>query len=222
MAERSTLNGAPNTPNGVRSNEEWVTALSQPGLRRDAALEDLHALLVRGLGYALTDRSNLRESDLEDFAQDAVLKILNGLHTFRGESRFTTWAHKIAVRVALTELRRRRWQDVSLDELTESRNGGAEFIPDFLADPALSPEQQAMQQAILTTLRRLIRDMLTDKQRQALQAVLKGMPLEEVARRMGSNRNALYKLLHDARRRLQQGILTEGLSPQDVLSVFEP
>jgi RNA polymerase sigma-70 factor (ECF subfamily) len=199
-----------------------VTALSQPGPRRDAALEDLHALLVRGLGYALTNRSNLRESDLEDFAQDAVLKILNGLHTFRGESRFTTWAHKIAVRVALTELRRRRWQDISLDELTESKDGGAEFIPDFLADPSLSPEQQAMRQAVLSTLRRLIREKLTDKQSQALQAVLKGMPLEEVARRMGTNRNALYKLLHDARQRLQQGILAEGLLPQDVLSAFEP
>ncbi len=205
-----------------RSNEQWITALSQPKTDEyDMALEDLRAILVRGLGYALADRSNVRDNDLEDFAQDALLKLLKGLHTFRGESRFTTWAHKIAVRVAFTELRRRRWRDVSLDQMTESREGNAEFIPESLADPSIGPEQEAMQQAILGTLRRLIREELTDKQRQAMQAVLRGMPLEEVARRMGTNRNALYKLLHDARRRLQKRMLDEGLSAQDVMSAFE-
>lgn len=204
-----------------RSNEEWIAALSQPGAEYDAALEDLRVVLVRGLGYALADRSNVRESDLHDFAQDAILRILNGLDTFRGESRFTTWAHKIAVRVAFTELRRRRWRDVSLDEMTESRDGDAEFIPDFLADPSSGPEQQVMQQAIVDTLRRLVREELTDKQRQAMQAVLKGMPMGEVARRMDTNRNALYKLLYDARQRLQKRMVDEGYSAQDVMSAFE-
>jgi RNA polymerase sigma-70 factor (ECF subfamily) len=202
-----------------RSNEEWVAALSQPGPQRDAALEDLRALLVRGLSYALADRSNVRESDLEDFAQDALLRILNGLHTFRGESRFTTWAQKIAVRVAFTELRRHRWRDVSLDKLTGSTD--ADFIPNSLADPSVGPEQQAMQRIVLSALRQLIREELTDKQRQAMEVVLRGMPLPEVAERMGTNRNALYKLLHDARQRLQKRMLDEGLSPQDVLSAFE-
>jgi RNA polymerase sigma-70 factor (ECF subfamily) len=202
-----------------RSNEEWIAALSQPGPQRDAALEDLRVLLVRGLGYALADRSNVREADLEDFAQDATLKILAGLDTFRGESRFTTWAHKIAVRVAFTELRRRRWRDVSLDEMVEPRD--TVFIPETLADPSVGPEQEAMQRVILSTLRQLIGEELTDRQRQAMQAVLRGMPLEEVAERMETNRNALYKLLHDARRRLQKRMLDEGLSAQDVLSAFE-
>jgi RNA polymerase sigma-70 factor (ECF subfamily) len=204
-----------------RSNEEWIVALSQPGPEYDVALEDLRAILVRGLGYALSDRSNVLETDLEDFAQEAVLKILKGLHTFRGESRFTTWAHKIAVRVAFTELRRRRWRDVSLDEMTESRDGETDFIPDRLADPSIGPEEEAIQHAILDRLRQLIREELTDKQRQAMQATLKGMPLEEVARRMGTTRNALYKLLHDARRRLQARMLEDGLSAQDVLSAFD-
>jgi RNA polymerase sigma-70 factor (ECF subfamily) len=203
-----------------RSNEEWIAALSQPGPQRDAALEDLRLLLVRGLGYALGDRSNLQESDLEDFAQDALLKILAGLDSFRGESRFTTWAHKIAVRVAFTELRRRRWRDVSLDGLKESK--GIDFIPDNVDDPTIGPEQQAMRRIILSTLRRLIQEDLTNRQRQAMTAVLSGMPLEEVARRMDTNRNALYKLLHDARQRLQKGMIDEGLSSQDVLSTFEP
>lgn len=203
-----------------RSNQEWLVALGQPGPQRDAALEDLRVLLVRGLGYALSDRSNVRESDLEDFAQDALLKILAGLDSFRGESRFTTWAHKIAVRVAFTELRRRRWRDVSLDGLREST--GTDFIPDILVDSAsVGPEQQAMQRIILSTLRRLIQEELTDRQRQAMTAMLKGMPLEEIARRMDTNRNALYKLLHDARQRLQKGMIDQGLSPEDVLSTFE-
>ena len=214
MAERST-------PYGARSNEEWIAALSQPGPRYEAALQDLRSTLVRGLGYALADRSNVREADLEDFAQSALLKVLDGLHTFRGESRFLTWAQTIAVRVAYTELRRVRWRDVSLDELTEPKEGNAEFIPSQLADLSVGPEQQVVQRAMLETLRRLIREELTDKQRQALQAMLSGMPLEEIARRMGTNRNALYKLLHDARRKLQQRILDEGLSAQEVLSAFE-
>jgi RNA polymerase sigma-70 factor (ECF subfamily) len=202
-----------------RSNEEWVTDLSQPDPGRDAALEDLRALLVRGLRYALADRSNVRELDLEDFVQEALLKILAGLDTFRGESRFTTWAHKIAVHVAFTELRRRRWRDVSLNGLKES--DGTELIPDSLADPSVGPEQQAMQRIVLSMLRRLIREELTDRQHQAIQAVLRGMPLQEVAQHMGTNRNALYKLLHDARQRLQKRMLDEGLSPQDVLSAFD-
>jgi len=220
VIDPSAVREAQSTPDRARTNEEWIGALGQPGPEREAALEDLRRLLVRGLGYALGEQPGLRQSDLEDFAQDSLLRILKGLPNFRGESRFTTWAQKIAVRVAYTELRRRRWRDVSLDELTESREGGAEFIPSELADPSLGPEQQAMQRIILETLLRLIREDLTDKQRQALQAVLRGMPLEEVARRMDTNRNALYKLLHDARRRLQKRMLDQGLSPQDMLAAF--
>jgi RNA polymerase sigma-70 factor (ECF subfamily) len=204
-----------------RSNDEWLADLGQPGPQRDIALADLRAELLRGLRYALSQRSNVRDSDLEDFTEEALLKILDGLSTFRGESRFTTWAHKIAVHVAFTELRRRRWRDVSLDELTQSSVSDAEFIPLFLSDPSIGPEQAAMQRAILATLRRLIREELTDKQRQAMEAILRGMPVQEVAQRMHTNRNALYKLLHDARQRLQRKMLDEGLSAEEVLSAFE-
>jgi RNA polymerase sigma-70 factor (ECF subfamily) len=216
-----------------RTNQEWLAALRGPG--RDEALADLRAFLVRGLRYALANQSNVTEADLEDFAQEALLKILAGLDSFRGESRFTTWAQKIAVRVALTELRRHRWRDVSLDEMTgfpdadpstalrrsSGQGSGHRFIPDMLADPSAGPEQQAIQRMLLSTLRRIIATELTDRQRQALVAVrIHGMPLEEVARRMGTNRNALYKLLHDARQRLKKRMMAEGLSPQDVLAAF--
>ncbi len=205
----------------ARDNEGWIADLSQPGPQRDQALADLRALLVRGLGYALSDGPGVDEALLEDFAQDALLKILAALDTFRGESRFTTWAQKIAVRVALTELRRQRWRDVSLDELTDAPE--APFIPELLADPAAGPERQAIQRSSLEVLCRVINEELTARQRQALVAArVHGMPLEEVARRMGTDRNALYKLLHDARQRLKQRLLAAGLSPQDILDAFGP
>ena len=200
-----------------RTNEEWLAALQGAG--RDEALADLRAFLVRGLGYALSNRSDVDHQILEDFAQDALLKILKALDSFRGESRFTTWAQKIAVNVAFTELRRRRWQDTSLDQLTEGQS--LDFVPDMMVDRSAEPEQQAVQRIFLETLQRLIMTELTDKQRQALVAVrIGGMPLEEVARRMGTNRNAMYKLLHDARQRLKKKMEEEGLSADDVLAAF--
>jgi RNA polymerase sigma-70 factor (ECF subfamily) len=200
-----------------RTNEEWLAAL--PGPEQAEALADLRALLVRGLRYALASRSDVDDQNREDFAQDALLKILNALDTFRGESRFTTWAQKIAVNVAFTELRRRRWQDTSLEAITQGMS--LDFVPDMLIDRTAGPDQQAVQSDFLETLRRLIATELTEKQRQALIAIrVQGMPLEEVARRMGTNRNALYKLLHDARQRLKKKMEEEGLSAQDVLDAF--
>jgi RNA polymerase sigma-70 factor (ECF subfamily) len=200
-------------------NEQWLAALRGPD--QSAALDDLRALLVRGLRIALAGRlDGDLDTMVEDFAQDALLRILRSLDTFRGESRFTTWAHKIAVRVAFSELRRQRWRDVSLQDLI-SRAQETGFTPDALADPTPNPEIQTTRQMTLATIKRLIEEELTDRQRQAMQAAVEGMPLEEVARRMGTNRNALYKLLHDARLRLQKRMMaSEGLSPQDVLAVF--
>jgi len=202
------------------TNEEWLAELRGPG--RDQALADLRATLVRGLRYAMADRPQVTEADLQDFAQDALLKILAGLDSFRGESRFTTWAQKIAVRVAFTELRRRRWKDVALEDLV-AQYDSADLTPVVLTDPAASPEQETARRMIMETLQRIIAEELTERQRQALTAVLRGtMPLEEVARRMSTNRNALYKLLHDARRKLQKAMLAEGLSAGDVLAAFGP
>jgi RNA polymerase sigma-70 factor (ECF subfamily) len=200
-----------------RTNQEWLAELQGP--EQDRALADLRAFLVRGMGFALASYSDVDKAMIEDFVQDALLRILGALDSFRGESRFTTWAQKIAVRVAYSELRRRRWQDVSLDDLIASYD--LDFVPDMLVDPSAGPDQQATQQIFLNTLRRLIATELTDKQRQAMVAVrIHGMPLEEVARRMGTNRNALYKLLHDARQRLKRKMEAEGLSSEDILAAF--
>ena len=201
-----------------RTNQEWLADLRGP--EQDQALADLRGILVRGLGYALGSRSDVDETMIEDFVQDALLKILGALDTFRGESKFTTWAQKIAVRVGYTELRRRRWRDVSLNGMIEAGDLG--FVPEIMVDTSAGPAQQATRRIFLSTLRRLIATELTDKQRQALVAVrIQGMPLEEVARRMGTNRNALYKLLYDARQRLKRSLEAEGLSSEQILAAFE-
>lgn len=192
------------------------------GSEPDKALADLRVVLVRGLKTALADRvgSDCDPAAIEDFAQDALVKILRNLDSFRGESRFTTWAQKIAVRVAFTELRRKQWRDVSLQDLV-SRHDATKIRLDTLADPLPTPEQLLSQQVMLAMLERFMVEELTDRQRQALVAAeIEGMPLEEVARRMGTNRNALYKLLHDARRRLKRRMIAEGISPQDLLAVL--
>jgi len=202
-----------------RNNDEWIAALSSPGPQRDAALVDLRALLVRGLGYAMARHRNVSGADIEDFAQDALLKILDGLKSFRGESRFTTWAHKVAVHVAFTELRRRRWRDVSLDEATSLPEGS--LLPQKWIDPSAKTEQQAMQREILNAMRHVIANELTDKQRQAFITVhIRGMPMAELAEKMNTNRNALYKLLFDARKKLKKQMMAKGLSAQDVLAAF--
>ena len=204
---------------GGRSNEEWLTALRGPG--QEEALSDLRVLLARGLGYALAGRANVREADIQDFVQDSLLKILGALDSFRGESQFLTWAQKIAVHVAFTELRRRRWKDVSLENVTQGAEE-SDFIPETLSDKRDGPEKQAIQNDMLRALRRIITEELTEKQRQVLVAVqINGMPMQEVADRMNTNRNAIYKLMHDARRRLKKRMMIEGMSPEEMLAAFE-
>jgi RNA polymerase sigma-70 factor (ECF subfamily) len=199
-----------------RTNEQWLTDLRGPN--PDEALADLYDLLVRGLRISLGSYGGGVDANAGDFAQEALIKITGNLDSFRGESRFTTWALKIAMNVALTELKRRRWRDVSLQELF-ARRKAANREP---ADPQLSPEQVALQNTVLQELRRMVDEELTDRQREAVVAVLlEGMPISEVARRMGTNQNALYKLLHDARRKLKRQMEAAGLSPQEVLAAFE-
>lgn len=203
-----------------RTNEQWLAELRGSG--RGEALSNLRAVLVRGLRAGLgSRREGVSDAAIEDFVQDALMKILQNLDSFRGESRFTTWAQKIAVRVAFTELRRKEWRNVSLQGMVERYDtGGAE--PRELTDSRSGPEDTAARRVMFDTVQRLIYEELTERQREALVAVmLGGMPLEEAARRMDTNRNALYKVLHDARKKLKKRLISEGLPPQDVLAVFD-
>ncbi len=200
------------------ADEAWLAALQASGPQQTEALVMLRALLLRGLEYALGDRAD--RGLLEDAVQEALVKILKHLDTFQGRSRFLTWAQKIAVREALTLMRRRAWKDVSLEDLHPA--GVEDAIPNVLFDMGKNPERRATQKDLMTLVMRLIQEELTPKQRRALMAIaVYGMPLEEAARRMNTNRNALYKLLHDARRRLKARLEAMGLSPGEVLGVFQ-
>jgi RNA polymerase sigma-70 factor (ECF subfamily) len=128
----------------------------------------------------------------EDLTQESLLRIHQKLDTFEGQSRFTTWAATIAVNAALSELRRRRYHHLSIEEAGERADWSEE------EDNSASDEEQ------VELLRRGIAEALTDRQREAIQAALGGLPLMELARRYGVSQGAVYKLLHDARRRLKR------------------
>jgi RNA polymerase sigma-70 factor, ECF subfamily len=208
-----------------RSNEAWLNDLRSMGAVREAALADLRQIILSGLPYALNKwlASNDPRFDAlaEEVTQETLLRVIDHLETFEGRSQFTTWVHKIAVRIALTELRRKRWENISLDDLVESND--SPVLTHLMVDNrATSPESLVEGDELMARVQRIIAEELTEKQRQAMIAIaIKGMPLEEVARRMGTNRNALYKLMHDTRLRLKHRMAEEGLTPADVLSVFE-
>jgi len=208
-----------------RSNAEWIADLKSEGAQKEAALADLRAIIASGLPFALSNYLSPDnpqfESLSEEVIQDTLLRVLDYQDTFEGRSRFTTWVHKIAVRIALTELRRRRWRDFSLDSLVEETDEGISF-PSLMIDPSPTPDALTQQSDMLGRIGRLINEELTEKQRQAMVATaIEGVPLEEVARRMDMKRNALYKLLHDARLRLKKRMANEGLTTEDIWSSFD-
>ena len=207
-----------------RTNEEWLAALGSAGANRDAALMDLRLILNNGLRRGLLGRVDTSAPEFEtlseDFVQDALLKILDKLDTFAGRSKLTTWAHKITVHIALTELRRKRWQDSSLDQLTEREDG--EYTPSYTADPSPTPDNTAERNDMLTRVNRIIEEELTEKQRTVIKlSVIQGQSAAVVAQEMDTNPNAIYKLLHDARLQLKRKLEEEGLTASEVIAVFE-
>jgi RNA polymerase sigma-70 factor (ECF subfamily) len=208
----------------TRTNEAWLSDLRAEGESRSAALNDLRNVVQKGLPYALSrwlsPSQPQFEALVEEVTQETLLRVLDQLDTFEGRSQFTTWVHKIAVRIALTELRRKRWRDSSLDELTEN-----EDVPPpqgLLADSQAGPDVSAERADMLARVRRVIEEELTERQRQALVLLgLQDMPMEDAARKLKTNRNALYKLLHDARLRLRNRLAMEDISPHEVLALFE-
>jgi len=197
-----------------RTNEDWLTALGNTAAADATAVAELREVLRRGLRRALTGRAAADDGFIEDMTQEGVVKVLGGLTTFRGDSRFTTWAITIAVRVAFTELRRARWRDVSLDRLVEDAPARLPTAP-----PAEDSSPDA-RQAVLAELHRVVATGLTDRQRQALVAELRGMPQAEIAAQLGLTRNALYKLTHDARQNVKRGLEAAGIDGEAVREAF--
>jgi RNA polymerase sigma-70 factor, ECF subfamily len=207
-----------------RTNEKWLADLRSTGLERDAALTDLRQIVLSGLPYALSKWLSTSDPQFtplaEEVAQDTLLRVLDRLDTFEGRSQFTTWVHTIAVRIALTELRRQKWRDVSLESLTDEDN--SDIVPLQIESDLPATATLVEKADLLARVQRIIDEELTEKQRRALVAVaFKGMPLAEVASRMGMERNALYKLLHDARLHLKKRLEKEGILTSDVFEAME-
>jgi RNA polymerase sigma-70 factor (ECF subfamily) len=207
-----------------RSNEQWIDALRSAGPAQEAALGDLRAVIMKGLPYALSKYLSPADpafdSLVENTAQETLLRVVANLETFEGRSKLTTWAQKIAIRLALTELRRKRWEDVSLESLVDP-DGSLDRL-NLMAEGGAGPEDRAEQVDLAERVMQIIREELTERQREAMIAIaIRGMPISVVAEKMDTNRNALYKLLHDARLRLKSRMALEGLSPEEVLASFE-
>ena len=191
----------------------WLRDLRSEGAARDEALVRLHALLLRAARFEVTRRRaalpHVRGSDLDDLANqaadDALMSVLKRLDDFRGASRFTTWVYKFGLLEAAVKLRKRAWQgrEVPLEPEAWSVFAGAE----------LQPDAEVEQGERLATLQRAIADVLTPHQRRVLVALaVNGVPIDVLAEQLETTRGALYKTLHDARRKLRAHLEECGLS----------
>jgi len=214
----------------TRTNEEWLEDLRASGVTQEAAISDLRDVLLRTVLFFfsrnLGDFQKLSRAEVlqlaEDCAQDALIAVMSHLLDFRGDSKFTTWAYKFAVNVALMTARRERWRGRSLDGSSSSSEEGAPFewaLQDNSTENM--PDQSAVQGEILEIIRQVIQTDLTERQRQVLlMMVFHEVPMDEVVHRMGTNRNAIYKMLHDARRKLKAALQARGFEVSEVLALF--
>jgi RNA polymerase sigma-70 factor (ECF subfamily) len=199
-----------------RSNEAWLNDLRDDGADGLDAQRALCDVLRRGLSRAMGKREGLDDATLDDVTQDAMIRILDRLESFRGDSRFTTWAMSIAIRVAYTTLRRRRWGNRSLADLGVTVDALVPTSTTTQANPASSSDRGDL----LEALRAAIDCDLTARQRAAVLGEMAGMPTAVLAQQLNTNANALYKLHHDARRRLKDALHQRGFSDTDVRSIL--
>jgi RNA polymerase sigma-70 factor, ECF subfamily len=194
-------------------SQEWLRTLRSSGRERDEAVARLHELLLRAARFETARRRptlpHLRGNDLDDIANqaadDALVSVLARLDSFRGASRFTTWAYKFALLEAAVKLRRRAWQgrEVPLEPETWG----------LFSSAGLEPDESAEQSELIETLQGAIAEVLTPHQRRVLVALaLNGVPIDVLAERLDTTRGALYKTLHDARRKLRAHLQEVGLS----------
>jgi RNA polymerase sigma-70 factor (ECF subfamily) len=194
-------------------SRDWLRSLRADGTGRDEAVARLRALLLRAARFEVARRRpslpHVRGDELDDIAaeaaDDAVLGVLRRLDDFRGASRFTTWAYKFALYEAAVKLRKRAWQGREIPLEPEAWT--------VFASGALEPDNRAEQSELLATLQAAISEVLTPHQRRVLVALaLNGVPIDVLAERLGTTRGALYKTLHDARRKLRRQLDACGLS----------
>jgi RNA polymerase sigma-70 factor (ECF subfamily) len=195
-------------------SRRWLTDLRGGGFAHEDAVGRLHAMLVRAARFEVNRRRDalphLRGNELDDIAMqaadDALMSVLRRLDDFRGASRFTTWAYKFALLEAAVKLRRRAWQG---REVPLEPEGWA-----LLASAQHTPHEDAEEGEVLAALKRAIHEALTPHQREVLVALaLNGVPIDVLSERLGTTRGALYKTLHDARRKLRGELSASGIAP---------
>jgi RNA polymerase sigma-70 factor, ECF subfamily len=207
-----TVPAPPMTGIDVESNA-WIDRLSPEHPEHEAAVADLHALLLKASRFEIHRRrgalGHLAGPEVDDLAHqsadDALVAVLAKLGDFRGDSRFTTWAYKFALYEAAVKVRRRAWQgrEVPLEPQAWA------LIPDRDSGPARDAETREL----LGALRDAIDGELTPHQRNVLVAVaLNDVPIDVLAERLGTTRGALYKTIHDARRKLRTALAAGGHS----------
>ena len=196
----------------------WLRDLRAEDGTRDAAVARLHALLLRAARFEVGRRRvalpHVRGGDLDDLAvqaaDDALVSVLRRLDDFRGLSRFTTWAYKFAPLESAVKLRKRAWQGVEtpVEDVDWSRFSSTTAEPDAAAE----------QGELLATLQHAIEEILTERQRRVLVAIaIDGVPIDVLADQLDTTRGALYKTLHDARRKLRAHLEDSGLAPESLL-----
>ena len=191
----------------------WLRDLRAAGAAHEAAVARLHALLLRAARFEVARRRptlpHLRGGELDEIAleaaNDALVNVLRRLDDFRGASRFTTWAYKFALLEAAVKLRKRAWQgrEVPLEQETW----------DLFASGALGPADAAEHSELLSAVQAGIAELTPHQRRVLVALAIDGVPLDVLADRLNTNRGALYKTLHDARRNLRTYLTSRGLDP---------
>jgi len=219
VGEVSTAPPKPTLPPDLdQESREWLHGLRAGGVVRDAAVARLHALLLKGARFEVSRRRathpHLRGDDFDDLAQqaadDALVSVLRRLDDFRGASRFTTWAYKFALLEAAVKLRKRAWQG---REIPLTDDAWSSFSAEGMEPAALAEQGE-----LVATLKEAIDSILTEHQRRVLVALaIDGVPIDVLADRLDTTRGALYKTLHDARRKLRVHLEASGLAPDAML-----
>jgi RNA polymerase sigma-70 factor, ECF subfamily len=203
---------APTTDLDAESRE-WLQSLRPKSPTRDDAIARLHGLLLRAARFEVARRRptlpHLRGDELDDIANeaadDALMSVLRRLDDFRGASRFTTWVYKFALLEAAVKLRKRAWQGREVPLEPEAWG--------LFSSSDLEPAAEAEQSELISALQTAIADALTPHQRRVLVALaLNGVPIDVLAERLNTSRGALYKTLHDARRKLRKHLTERGLA----------
>ena len=199
-------------------SQAWLRDLRADGAVRDEAIARLHALLLRAARFEVARRRatlpHVRGNELDDIsleaADDALMSVLRRLDDFRGRSRFTTWVYKFALLEAAVKLRKRAWQGREIPLEPETWN--------VFPSGRLQPDEEAAQSELLGAIERAIAGVLTPRQRTVLVALaIDGVPIDVLAERVGSTRGALYKTLHDARRKLRAHLTERGFALEHML-----